>query len=84
MVMRTQHEDTVLAAHRRRARLIAQLQEQATAAANNDLSAQHVIKAGTTRRAHWQKADWIIARVVLRVIGAAILIAGIGCILLGL
>ena len=78
-----EHEGPLLAAaHERRARLIAQLHEQAIVVASNELSAlQKPIKAGITRR---QKAGWIIAATLLKVIGAAILIAVIGCTLLGL
>jgi predicted kinase len=86
----TQHEparqlDSAVAAHERRARLIAQLREQAIAAAINDLSApQNAIKAGITKHARWQKADRVIATAILKMIAAAILIAALGCILLAL
>jgi hypothetical protein len=82
----TQHPklDGAIAAHERRARLIAQLHEQAVAAANNDLSAPHAIKAGITKHARWQKADRMIATAILKMIAAALLIAALGCILLAL
>ena len=73
------------AAHERRAQLIAQLHEQAIAAANNESSVQQkLIKASITRHAQRQKAGWTIAATLLKVIGVAILIAVIGCTLLGL
>jgi hypothetical protein len=79
----TQHEqpklDRVLAAHKRRARLIAQLHEQAIAAANDDLSA-----TGTTKHARSENADRTFATALLKVAAVAILIAGLGCILLAL
>ena len=72
----------VLAAHRRRARIIAQLREQAIAAANDDLSAQQKeIKAGITRHPRWRKADGVIATGILKMIAVTILIAAIGSIL---
>jgi len=85
----TQHAqpnlDRVLAAHNRRARLIAQLHEQAIAAANDELSApQNAIKAGITKHARWQKADRMIATAILKMVAAALLIAALGCILLAL
>ena len=72
--------DQVLAAHERRARLIAQLHEQAIATAN-DLSAQHkVIRAGTAKDALRRKAEaWLFST------GAFLLTLGcivaVGCIL---
>ena len=57
--------DRARAAHKRRARLIAQLQNQAIAAANNDLQ-QNAIKGGITE----QKAH--------RMIIAAMLVAALG------
>ena len=83
----TQHPklDGAVAAHERRARLIAQLHEQAIAAANNERSAQQqVIKPGITKHARWQKADRMIATAILKMIAAALLIAALGCILLAL
>jgi hypothetical protein len=75
--------DRVLAAHKRRARLIAQLHEQAIAAANDDLSAaQNTIKTGTTRHSWWSNAAWVSATALLKVVAVAILVAGLGCILL--
>ena len=84
-----QHEqpnlDRVLAAHKRRARLIAQLHEQAIAAANADRFAQQTaIKTDITRHSPWRKADWVIAAALLKMAAVAILIAGLGCILLAL
>jgi hypothetical protein len=76
--------DSVLAAHKRRARLIARLHEQAIAGPINDLSASKCNKAGVTKHARWQKADRLIATAILKMIGAAILIAVLGCILLAL
>ena len=77
-----QHEqpnvDRVLAAHKRRARLIARLHEQAIAAANDDLSApQNTIKAGITKHARWQRPDRMIATAILKMTAAAILIAAL-------
>jgi hypothetical protein len=40
--------------------------------------------AGITKHARWQKADRMIATVILKMIAAAILIAALGCILLAL
>jgi hypothetical protein len=82
----TQHKqpklDRALAAHERRARRIAQLHEQAIAAASIDPAApQKTIEAGVTRHARWRKADRTIATAILRIIGAAMLIAGLGCII---
>lgn len=72
----------VLAAHRRRARTIAQLHEQAIAAANADrLALQTAKKAGTIRDSRWRKADAAIATGVLKMIAVTILIAALGCIL---
>ena len=77
-----QHEqpnfDRVLAAHKRRARLIAQLHKQAIAAADDDLPAQqNAIEAGLTGHARWQRADGMIATAILRMIGVAIFIAAL-------
>jgi hypothetical protein len=73
--------DRVLAAHKRRARLIARLHEQAIAAANDELSApQNAIKAGITNHARWQKADRVIATATLKMIAAALVIAALVCI----
>jgi hypothetical protein len=75
----------VLAAHRRRARIIAQLHAQAIAAANkanNDLSAQHqAIKAGIAKHSRWRKANAAIATGILKMIAVTILIAALGSIL---
>jgi hypothetical protein len=75
----------VLAAHRRRARIIAQLHAQAIAAANkanNDLSAQHqAIKTGIAKHSRWRKADAVIATGILKMIAVTILIAALGSIL---
>ena len=76
--------DSALAAHERRARLIARLHEQAIAGPSNDLSASKCNKAGITKHARWQKADRLIATAILKMIAAAILIAALGCILLAL
>ena len=71
--------DRVLTAHERRARLIAQLQEQAIATAN-DLSAQHkAIRAGITKDARRRKAEaWFCAGAFLLALGG---IVAVGCIL---
>ena len=71
--------DRVLAAHQRRARLIAQLQAQAIATAN-DLSAQHkAIRAGTAKDAGRGKAEaWFCAAVFLLALGC---IVTVGCVL---
>jgi hypothetical protein len=72
--------DSVLAAHERRARLIAQLREQAIATAN-DLSAQHkATRASVAKNAQRRKAeDWLFSA------GAFLLalacIVAMGCIL---
>jgi hypothetical protein len=66
--------DRVLAAHGRRARLIAQLHEQAIATANN-LSAQHKpIRAGTAKDDRRRKAEVVF----LLAFGC---IVAVGCIL---
>ena len=72
----------VLAAHRRRARIIAQLHDQAIAAANADrLAQQTAIKARITRHSRWGKADGVIATGILKMIAVTILIAALGSIL---
>jgi hypothetical protein len=72
----------ILAAHERRARLIAQIQEQAIAAANADrLALQTAKKAGIIRDSRWRKADAVIAAGILKMIAVTILIAALGCIL---
>jgi hypothetical protein len=76
--------DHVLAAHKRRARLIAQLHEQAITAANDLSAPQNANKADTKKHTRWQKADRMIATAILKMIAAAILIAALGCILLAL
>ena len=76
--------DGAAAAHERRARLIAQLHEQAIGAANNLSAPQNAIQAGITKHARWQMADRMIATAILKMIAAAILIAALGCILLAL
>jgi hypothetical protein len=77
--MPIQHEQPK---HERRARLIAQIQEQAIAAANNDLSPpQNAIEPDITRRAQWQKADGMIATAILKMMAVAMIIAGLGCII---
>ena len=74
----------VLAAHRRRARIIAQLHEQAIAAsnkANNDLSAQHkAIKAGVAEDAQRRKAEARLFFVGAFVLALGCIIA-VGCVL---
>jgi hypothetical protein len=66
------------AAHQRRARLIAKMQEQAIAAANADRPApQTVRKAGHSR---WREADGIIATGALKIIAVTALIVLLGCI----
>jgi acyl transferase domain-containing protein len=72
--------DQVLAAHERRARLIAQLHEQAIATAN-DLSAQQkAIRAGIARNAQRRKAEaWLFsAGAFLLALGC---IVAVGCML---
>jgi acyl transferase domain-containing protein len=72
--------DRVLAAYERRARLIAQLREQAIATAS-DLSAQHMaIGAGITKDARRRKAEaWLFsASAFLLALGC---IVAVGCIL---
>jgi hypothetical protein len=71
--------DRVLAAHQRRARIIAQLREQATATAS-DLSAQHkAIRGGTAKNVECGKAEaWICSGVFLLALGC---IVAAGCIL---
>jgi hypothetical protein len=80
----TQHPklDGAVEVHQRRARLIAQIQEQAIAAANADrLAQQTAIKTSITRHAQWQKADRVIATAMLRMMAAAFFIAALTCIL---
>jgi hypothetical protein len=71
--------DRVLAAHERRARIIAQLHEQAIATAN-DLSAQHeAIRADTARDDRRQKPEaWFCAGSFLLALGC---IVAVGCVL---
>ena len=71
--------DRVLAAHQRRARIIAQLHEQAIATAS-DFSAQNkVIRGGTPKDAGHGKAEaWFCAGVFLLALGC---IVAVGCIL---
>jgi hypothetical protein len=71
--------DRVLAAHARRARIIAQLHEQAIASAN-DLAAQHTaIGAFNAKDDRRQKAEaWLCAGAFLLTLGG---IVGAGCIL---
>jgi hypothetical protein len=71
--------DRVLAAHERRARLIAQLHEQAIATAS-DLSAQHkAIRAGAAKDAERGKAEaWFCAGAFLLALGC---IVTVGCVL---
>jgi hypothetical protein len=71
--------DRILAAHQRRARIIAQLHEQAIATAS-DLSVQHrAIRGGTAKDAGRGKAEaWFSADVFLLALGC---IVGVGCIL---
>jgi len=72
----------VLAAHRRRARIIAQLHEQAIAAANADrLALQTAKKACITGDSRWRKADAVVAAGILKMLAVTILIAAFGCIL---
>jgi hypothetical protein len=66
------------AAHQRRARVIADLHQQANAIANADRLAQRAADAiGGSR---WRKADGIIAAAALRIISVAALVALLGCI----
>jgi hypothetical protein len=67
-----------LAAHERRARLIAQIHEQAIAAANADRPAPQTAKK--SGHARWREADGIIATGVLKIIALTALIALLGCI----
>jgi hypothetical protein len=71
--------DRVLAAHERRARIIAQLHEQAIAT-TNDLSAQHeAIRAGTAKDDRRQKPEsWFCAGSFLLALGC---IVAVGCVL---
>jgi hypothetical protein len=70
------------AAYRRRARLIAEMQELAIAAANADRPAPQTAKKSGHPR--WREADGIIAMGVLKIIAATALIALLGCILVRL
>ena len=72
--------DRVLAAHERRARLIAELHEQAIVTANASFgSAQGVFRAGTAKDAGRGKAEaWFCAGVFLLALGC---IVAVGCIL---
>jgi hypothetical protein len=72
--------DRVLAAHQRRARIIAQLHEQAIVTAS-DLSARHkAIRAGTAKNDRRQKAEaWLFsAGAFLLTLGC---IVAVGCML---
>jgi predicted aconitase with swiveling domain len=71
--------DRVSAAHQRRARIIAQLHEQAIAEANK-LSAQHqATRTNTARNARRKKAEaWFCAAVFLLALGC---IVTVGCVL---
>jgi hypothetical protein len=66
------------AAHRRRARLIAQMHAQANAVANADRLAHQAVDAIAHSR--WRKADGIIATAALKIIAVAAFIALLGCI----
>ena len=66
--------DRVLAAHERRARLIAQLHRQAIATANDLLTQRKAIEAGHAKDAQRRKTEaWLIA--------AGAIIVALGCIL---
>jgi hypothetical protein len=71
--------DRALAAHQRRARIIAQLHAQAIATAN-DLAAQHkAIRANTAKDAAHGKAEaWFCAGAFLLALGG---IVAMGCVL---
>ena len=70
--------DRFLAAHQRRARIIAQLHEQAIAAAS-DLSPQHkMIRGGTARDTGGGKAEaWFCAGVFLLALGCIVAVGWI-------
>jgi hypothetical protein len=67
------------AAHQRRARVIADLHQQANAIANADRLAQRA--ADAIAHSRWRKADGIIAAAALKIVSVAALIALLGCIL---
>jgi hypothetical protein len=71
--------DRVLAAHQRRARIIAQLHEQAIGTAN-DFSARHkAIRGGTAKDAGRGKAEpWLCSGIFLLALGCVV---ATGCIL---
>jgi hypothetical protein len=70
---------TLDAAFQRRARLIADMHEQANAVANADRLAQRA--AAAIAHSRWRKADGIIATAALKIIAVAAFIALLGCIL---
>jgi hypothetical protein len=72
------HSPKLVPADKRRAQLVAQMQEQAIAVANADRLA---IKASTIRHSRWRKADGIIATGVLKMMAATIIIAALGSII---
>ena len=71
--------DRVLAAHERRARVIAELHEQAVVTANALSAQRKVTRAGTAKDAGRGKAEaWFCAGVFLLALGC---IVAVGCIL---
>ena len=71
--------DRVLAAHERRARIIAQLHEQAIAAASGLAPQREPIRAGTAKDAGRGKAEaWFCAGAFLLALGC---IVAVGCVL---
>jgi hypothetical protein len=71
--------DRVLAAHQRRARIIAQLHAQAIATANDLAAERKAIGAGTAKNAVEGKAEaWLGAGVFLLALGS---IVAAGCVL---
>jgi hypothetical protein len=71
--------DCALAAHERRARLIAQLHEQAVATANDLATQRKAITAVTIKDGFRRKAEpWLCASIFLLVLGG---IVAVGCLL---
>jgi hypothetical protein len=66
---------SVFAAHDRRAQLIAQIEEQAIAAANADRLAQQA--AEVARHSRWRNADRVIVAGILKMIAVAAVITAL-------
>jgi hypothetical protein len=71
-----------LEAHERRARLVAQIQEQAIANAKAGRLVQRtVIRPGVTKHSRWNRADRVMATGIIKVAMVAWLVVVIACII---